>query len=162
MIDGITWQGPFDNPSSGIVPDKIRVLKSGRWIISSHFLDREINKLVQYLWYSDDRGKTWSDAVIVAKDERYNLCETCIVEVEDNVLVAFLRENSWEGYDCFKAFSYDGGVTWDGVYRIPHSRLSQTGCRLFAGRYHTYDIQVHTGRKTGLGQNYPELHGMYI
>ena len=65
--DGITWQGPFDNPSSGIVPDKIRVLKSGRWIISSHFLDREINKLVQYLWYSDDRGKTWSDAVIVAK-----------------------------------------------------------------------------------------------
>ncbi|HOD92923.1 MAG TPA: sialidase family protein [Clostridia bacterium] len=117
--DGITWQGPFDNPSAGIVPDKIKVLKSGRWIISSHFLDRSINKLVQYLWYSDDEGKTWSDKITVARDERYNLCETSILEVEDNVLVAFLRENSWEGYDCFKSFSYDGGITWDGVYRIP-------------------------------------------
>lgn len=117
--DGKTWKGPFDTPSQGIVPDKLLVLKSGRWILSSHFLDISINKLVQYLWYSDDSGITWSDRITVAKDERYNLCEASILEVEDNVLVAFLRENSWEGYDCFKAFSYDGGETWDGVYKIP-------------------------------------------
>lgn len=117
--DGKTWKGPFDTPSQGIVPDKLLVLKSGRWILSSHFLDISINKLVQYLWYSDDSGITWSDRITVAKDEKYNLCEASILEVEDNVLVAFLRENSWEGYDCFKAFSYDGGETWDGVYKIP-------------------------------------------
>ncbi|HPJ76518.1 MAG TPA: sialidase family protein, partial [Clostridia bacterium] len=114
--DGKTWKGPFDTPSQGIVPDKLLVLKSGRWILSSHFLDISINKLVQYLWYSDDSGITWSDRITVAKDEKYNLCEASILEVEDNVLIAFLRENSWEGYDCFKAFSYDGGETWDGVY----------------------------------------------
>lgn len=117
--DGKTWKGPFDTPSQGIVPDKLLVLKSGRWILSSHFLDISINKLVQYLWYSDDSGITWSDRITVAKDEKYNLCEASILEVEDNVLIAFLRENSWEGYDCFKAFSYDGGETWDGVYKIP-------------------------------------------
>ena len=117
--DGRTWKGPFDTPSQGIVPDKLLVLKSGRWILSSHFLDISINKLVQYLWYSDDSGITWSDRITVAKDEKYNLCEASILEVEDNVLIAFLRENSWEGYDCFKAFSYDGGETWDGVYKIP-------------------------------------------
>ena len=116
--DGKTWKGPL-NPSQGIVPDKLLVLKSGRWILSSHFLDISINKLVQYLWYSDDSGITWSDRITVAKDEKYNLCEASILEVEDNVLIAFLRENSWEGYDCFKAFSYDGGETWDGVYKIP-------------------------------------------
>ena len=117
--DGRTWKGPFDTPSQGIVPDKLLVLKSGRWILSSHFLDISINKIVQYLWYSDNSGITWSDRITVAKDEKYNLCEASILEVEDNVLVAFLRENSWEGYDCFKAFSYDGGETWDGVYKIP-------------------------------------------
>lgn len=117
--EGAVWEGPIKTPSIGIVPDKLQVLKNGRWIISSHFLDRSIDKLVQYLWYSDDQGITWSDMITVARDERYNLCEASILEIEENILVAFLRENSWEGLDCFKAMSYDNGETWDGVYKIP-------------------------------------------
>ena len=38
-----------------------------------------------------------------------NLCEVSILPVEDNTLVAFMRENSGKGWDCYKALSTDGG-----------------------------------------------------
>ena len=117
--EGENFGEPRIYPFSAIVPDKLRQLKTGRLIISAANANTETGKLEQYLWYSDDGGDTWSDRVTLAADPRYNLCEVCILEREDGVLVALLRENSFEGYDIMKAISYDGGKTWDGVYRTP-------------------------------------------
>ncbi len=75
--------------------------------------------LKQSLWYSDDEGKSWSDRVIVAAKEGLNLCEGSIVELDDNTLVCFMRENSGLGIDCFKAISTDNGETWEGPYNAP-------------------------------------------
>ena len=114
--EGEDWKGPIVYPFRGIVPDKLLQLENGRLLIAAHFLREQTGKLEQYLWYSDDDGKTWSDRVTVAADPRYNLCEASILPLEDGALVAFLRENSHAGYDMMKVFSYDNGETWSPVY----------------------------------------------
>ena len=119
--DGETWKAPMILPFCGIVPDKLRQLKNGRMLVCAHFKNFETNKLEQYLWYSDDEGKSWSDKIVVASDSRYNLCEVSILECENNTLIAFLRENSFEGHNIMKAISYNNGETWEGVYDTPMS-----------------------------------------
>lgn len=118
--DGESWSEPMIIPGAhAIMPDKLIELKSGRWLIAAHSPSETTGKLTEYLWYSDDKGKTWSERVTVASDSRYNLCEASLLEVEPDVVVAYLRENSWMGYDCFKTISRDGGLTWNGVYNVP-------------------------------------------
>ncbi len=119
--EGTTWSEPLILPFKGIVPDKLTQLKCGRLLIGAHFKNFETDKLEQYLWYSDDNGKTWSDRVTIGADPRYNLCEVSILECEDGTLVAFMRENSFQGYDMMKSISYDKGETWEGVYNTPMS-----------------------------------------
>ncbi len=114
--EGREWSEPTVYPFCGIVPDKLLQLASGRLIISAHFKSPATGKLEQYLWYSDDAGKTWSDRVTVAADERYNLCEVSLLEYEENKLVAYLRENSLKGYPILKVLSADGGETWSEIY----------------------------------------------
>ena len=117
--EGETWEGPIDTPARGIVPDKILELQSGRWLLAAHHPSPDHGKLTEYLWYSDDKGATWSERILLATDPRYNLCEVSMVEAEPNVIVAFFRENSGMGWDCFKSISKDGGETWEGVYNVP-------------------------------------------
>ena len=100
-------------------PDRLIELKSGRWFLAAHTPAEDTGKLTEYGIYSDDCGKTWSETVTVAKDERYNLCEASIVETSDGTLISFMRENSAKGIDCLKTFSQDGGETWSEVYKIP-------------------------------------------
>ena len=116
--DGGTWSPPQRTPAMGIVPDKLLELKNGRWVISSHHRDRAIGNLVQYLWYSDDKGATWSDRVTVGGRAGLNLCEVSILPVEDK-LVAFLRENSGMGWPCYKAVSSDDGESWSNLAEFP-------------------------------------------
>ncbi len=113
--DGKTWSEPEILPIKGIVPDKYRVLSNGRHIFGVHRKSEITGKLTQYCYYSDDNGKTWTEA-LVAFDERYQLCEVSIVEVEEGTLVAFMRENSSRGLPCFKSISHDYGTTWEGVF----------------------------------------------
>ena len=113
--DGKTWSGPEVLPFKGIVPDKYRVLSNGRHMFAIHERHPETKQLQQCAYYSDDKGKTWTK-VIVASDDRYNLCEVSIAEIKDGTLVAFMRENSALGYSCKKAISHDFGTTWEGVY----------------------------------------------
>lgn len=115
--DGANWTDGVTIHAKGIVPD-FKEISTGRWLLSAHFYG-ENNKLEQYIWYSDDKGKTWSDRITVAADPNYNLCEGSIFEAKNGTLIMFMRENSARGYDCFKAFSYDGGETWDSLYNVP-------------------------------------------
>ena len=139
---GESWSEPYSLGMCGIVPDKIKELKNGRIIVSAHFKNSTVGKLEQYLWYSDDNGKTWSDRVTVAADPRYNLCEASILECEDGRLVAFLRENSGLGYPILKVFSEDFGESWSPVYETsmdsghrPVSAFLQDGRVMVTYRY---------------------------
>lgn len=117
--EGTKWKPPVILPFDGICPDKPAELSCGRLIISAHNTDCRTNKLAQYLWYSDDGGKTWSERITLASDARYNLCEVSILEMPDETLVAFMREESGLGIDCLKVISRDRGLTWSEVYNVP-------------------------------------------
>jgi len=116
--EGETWSAPVVTAADGIVPDKLLELASGRWLIASHHTDAEINCIAERLWYSDDKGKSWTGPVVVGRQEGLNLCEASIIPVRD-CLVAFMRENSHQGWDCYKTISRDNGETWSEPIRFP-------------------------------------------
>ena len=117
--EGHSWDGPYETPITGIVPDKLKELKCGRWIISTHEKSDKTGFLKQSMWYSDDKGGNWIGPVTVAQKEGLNLCEATILELPDETLIAYMRENSFIGLDCFKSISKDNGQTWEGVYNVP-------------------------------------------
>ncbi len=116
--EGATWSDPIETPLLGIVPDKPLELDDGRWIFACQIDDREFGNLVQRLWYSDDQGTSWEGPVIVGKQKGLNLCEVSILPVGD-ALVAFHRENSGQGWDCYKTLSHDRGETWSDPIAFP-------------------------------------------
>ena len=117
--EGEKWSEPVVYPFCGIVPDKYLELESGRRILAAHFTSPATGKLEQYLWYSDDGGRTWSERVTVAADPELNPCEISILDCGGNTLVGFLRENSRKGIDVLKTISRDGGETWSPMYHTP-------------------------------------------
>lgn len=117
--EGKSWEGPIGTPVTGIVPDKLCELPSGRWILSVHDKSDKHGYLEQRLWYSDDKGQSWVGPITVASREGLNLCEVSILPLPDGTLVAFMRENSGEGWDCYKSISVNSGESWEGPYRVP-------------------------------------------
>ena len=115
--EGGSWSDAVETPLRGIVPDKLRELDTGRWIISAQYTVKR--HLTQFCRYSDDRGKTWSGEILMAHDRRYQLCEVSILPLGGGKLVGFMRENSGLGYDCIKTVSYDNGETWGPVVEFP-------------------------------------------
>jgi hypothetical protein len=116
---GRTWTEPRLLPAQGIVPDRLLELADGRWIISCHVAHPVTGFLLQRLWHSADQGATWHGPVTVAEKEGLNLCEVSILPVDSQVLVALLRENSGQGWDCYKTISRDGGLTWGPPITLP-------------------------------------------
>lgn len=157
--DGVSWDGPTELPAKGIVPDRLVELQSGRWLVASHYPSPETGKLTQYLWYSDDKGKSWSPRITVASDPRYNLCEASMIEVEPNVIVAYMRENSFAGWDCFKAISHDGGESWSGVYNVPLPGCHRPTAGILADGRILITYRFLQGGKGGFGNNTQNMFG---
>ena len=152
---GKTWSGPEILPLRGIVPDKIHVLDSGRRLASAQYLHD--GKLTQFLRYSDDRGKSWSDEITVAHDSRYNFCEVSLLPMGSGIVAAFLRENSGLGLDCFKTVSYDNGESWGPVteFPLPGCHRPVTGFLQDGRIFITYRFHQGGGRGMGAGsQNF--------
>ncbi|MCF7687755.1 MAG: glycoside hydrolase [Cephaloticoccus sp.] len=116
---GRTWDEPVLLPMQGIMPDKLIELSSGRWLTACHVKNPDSDFLKVWLWHSDDQGKTWHGPVTVADHTGLNLCEISILPVDDQVLVALLRENSFKGWDGYKVISHDGGLTWGPPIALP-------------------------------------------
>lgn len=117
--EGVTWTAPQLTPAQGIVPDQLRELDNGRWLLACHWKDPGLGNLVQRLWYSDDQGTSWQGPVTVARQAGLNLCEVSILQVAGPTLVAFHRENSFQGWDCYKTISHDRGESWGEPIRFP-------------------------------------------
>jgi len=123
--EGERWDGPHPTPVCGIVPDQLIELKggphAGRWILSAHtVLGTEGGALwSERCWISDDRGESWIGSQTIAAEPGLKLCEGSVLELPGGELVCFMRENSGQGLDAFKSISLDGGLTWEGPYRMP-------------------------------------------
>jgi sialidase-1 len=127
--DAETWDGPIATPVDGIVPDRLVELSDGAWLLAAHRGFAPTWRLLQRVWRSDDRGATWTGPFTVADADGLNLCEASILELPDGALVAYMRENSGQGWPIFKSLSADGGRTWSG----PYPTLMDAGHRPTAG-----------------------------
>ena len=146
--EGATWDGPHPTPVTGIVPDKVLVLKhgphAGRWLLTAHRFHQtgETQRWMQRLWWSDDQGGAWAGPMTIAESDTLKLCEGSLLELPTGELVCLLRENSMAGLDGFKAVSRDHGLTWGPVHAFaspglhrPVAGLLQSGRVLVTHRY---------------------------
>ncbi len=117
--DGATWTDGRPMGIFGYCSDKIRELSDGTLILLVSSYNSELGKSVVYAHRSTDGGETWSDRIPAAVSPMYNFIEPALLVCPDGTLVAFLRENSHKGICCMKAVSHDGGLSWDGVYKLP-------------------------------------------
>ena len=117
--EGASWSDPILTPAQGICPDKLRELDNGRWLISCQYLEEKIGNLVQRLWYSDDKGKSWNGPITVGRQQGLDLCEVSILQIDGPKLVAFHRENTMDGQDCYKTISTNYGEHWSDPIRFP-------------------------------------------
>ena len=116
--EGKSWSEAVQTPLKGIVPDKLTELPDGRWLLSAHTRS-STGRLAQFLHYSDDRGRTWSERITVASEPEFDLCEVSLLPMGNGTVAAFLRENSGRGWDCKKTLSHDNGKTWGPVIDFP-------------------------------------------
>jgi sialidase-1 len=72
---------------------------------------------------SVDRGRTWSEKHYLTAQGKCDAFYNCarISKLSDGRLSIICDLNSFLGWDCFKAISYDGGESWQGVYNVPLS-----------------------------------------
>ena len=145
--EGQTWSEPVETPALGIVPDRLVELPNGRWLVACHYRDTDFGYIVQRLWTSDDQGATWSDPIIIGKQAGLNLCEVSILPIEGETLVAFMRENSGQGWDCYKAISHDNGDTWAEpiAFPLPGCHRPVAGW-LNDGARHPHHAPLYAGR----------------
>jgi len=149
--EGDSWEGPIPTPVRGIVPDTVCELPSGRWLLSAHRKSKSHGYLEQMLWYTDNQGADWTGPVPVASREGLHLCEASIIALPGGTLVAFMRENSNEGRDGYKAISRDGGETWDGPIRMPLPGCHRPVARMLQSGYVMMTHRFYPGGPTGYG-----------
>jgi sialidase-1 len=153
--EGRTWSEPRLSPVFGIVPDRLLVTQAGTWLVAAHEHRAETGYITQWLFRSEDRGRTWEGPLTICEQEGLNPCEASLVQLpDDGLLVCYMRENSGMGWPAPKCFSRDDGRTWEGPYET-----NIVGChRPVAGLLPSGKILVthrHTTRgKIGSAKNF--------
>lgn len=99
--------------------DNLCELPSGRWLIAVHWESSEHGYLEQRLWYTDNQGADWVGPIMVGSKEGLHRCEVSILALPFGTLIAYMRENSEQGWDGYKSISKDNGETWEGPYQVP-------------------------------------------
>jgi len=112
--DGITWTKPMKTNIKGIVPDRMRMLESGEFMIGSHrhkAVAEGSGRLVQNVWKTKNPSTPWKVST-VADVNGMNFCEGSICETHDGSLVCMMRENSGKGLPAYVSFSSNNGDRW--------------------------------------------------
>ncbi|SDC12869.1 sialidase family protein [Niabella drilacis] len=124
---GKSWQAPVYPPP---VPDELNYSpygnripaynrgamyegKGGRifWVVTASDRLPNNKKTSNYLYISDDKGRSWRLQGVVAKDESISFNETSVYETPRGEIVAFLRTAGLDDEACI-ARSSDGGKTF--------------------------------------------------
>ena len=136
---GATWSGP-ENPGipSSLVPS-LNELKDGRIMLG---LTRQSGKgpdlrNIQLVFFSSDKGKSWSEPVEMPFEPGQNFCEGDFAELDNGSILGILRDDSLgRGY---KVLSHDGGRTWKGPFP---TRLIGLAGRPKVGLLHSGEVCV--------------------
>jgi hypothetical protein len=94
----------------GMVPDRA-VTFQGKMFIANHKIKEDGKGLTQLVSWSRDRGKTWYDTNLLANSERFRFCEASLVNVRNQYLLAYIRDNTGHVRPLFRSTSKDG-INW--------------------------------------------------
>ena len=114
-------------PIPGMVPDKI-IPFQGKYICANHKIKNDRNELIQLVSWSKD-GDLWYDTNIMAHSYKKQFCEASVVNMNDDYLIAYLRDNSGHKRNIYTTRSTNG-IFWS----IP-KKLNIFGQRVTALRY---------------------------
>jgi sucrose-6-phosphate hydrolase SacC (GH32 family) len=105
-----------ETPFTGMVPDKIIPFKN-EYFCANHKIKNERNELIQLVSWSRD-GKIWYDTNVVAHSLRHQFCEASIVNVNNDYMIAYLRDNSGHMRNVYTVKSKDG-INWGSMKELP-------------------------------------------
>lgn len=135
---GRTWKkiGELDAAKAGghaaIVPSRIHEMDDGSWLAVGSWYPggkpwegKEGEQLEMFR--SSDRGATWKLHSVLQTYPEYghSLSEASFLAHKDGRLVLFAREGRGDGFPGIKAYSSDGGKTWD-VHELPFAITGRT------------------------------------
>ncbi len=115
---GHTWSDMVSTGIKGHICPCIFRTRSGKIVIGADRVGPKDRPDVVWLhnaFVSTDQGESWQAAVHVASDRELWLNEGTYVELDDGVLVCYLREDL-ERKCAYKAISRDDGETWLGPF----------------------------------------------
>jgi sialidase-1 len=141
--DGLTWSQPIEitpdvkkpdwtwyatGPGSGI---QIRHGKyAGRLVLACDHIEAATKRYYSHSVYSDDHGKTWQLGGSTP-DAKVNECK--VVELSDSRLMLNMRNYDPSKKTRQKAYSRDGGITWEDQGFDP--TLVEPTCQASMARY---------------------------
>lgn len=103
----------------GYCSDKIRELSDGTLLLCVSRYNASIRTNEVAAFKSDDGGRTWREACVVASNEKYNFIEPAALELKDGRVAVFLRENSFTELGGFVTISRDKGESFGEIFEIP-------------------------------------------
>ena len=121
--DGATWSKPIHASDTGSVPcsnhfvelpDDQLLLTTRGYVVPGEPVKKRV---MQYR--SQDNGRTWVDARVIAEDPSLNLTEPSTIRLNDGRLMCVIRENSYNFFPSYKIFSEDNGETWSDLEEMP-------------------------------------------
>ena len=115
--NGETWVGPDKTSVRGGIVPSIRQLRNGDILIGLSVVSNNPRREHQVLYRSTNNGKTWQGPTVVCKHPDFILSEGDFVELNDGVIICYMREDMREVGTGVKAISKDGGHTWEGPFR---------------------------------------------
>lgn len=99
-------------PFIGMVPDKIIKFKD-KYLCANHKIKAPNNSLIQLVnWNKIGSKDAWYNCNVVANSTTKQYCEASIVNVNNEYLIAYLRDNSGHFNKIDYTKSKDG-ITWD-------------------------------------------------
>jgi hypothetical protein len=111
-IEQEKWeQEPILTPFTGMVPDKIIPFKD-KLFCANHKIKSVNNDLIQLVNWSKDDEDLWYSTSIIANSPDKQFCEASLVNVDDDYLLAYLRDNSGHKKHVYVAKSYNG-TEWE-------------------------------------------------
>jgi len=96
-------------PLPGMVPDKIIPFR-GKYFCANHKIKNQHNDLIQLVSWSKD-GDLWYDTNVMAHSYQKQFCEASVVNMNDDYLIAYLRDNSGHKRNVYTVRSTDG-IEW--------------------------------------------------
>lgn len=114
---GLTWSGSEDLGIRDMLVPSLNELRDGRLMMGASTLETAPdghNDEVQYVFASDNHGRTWSEPVAIPREPGQDFSEGSFVELDDGTLLGILRDDKLGR--AYKVLSSDGGQTWRGPF----------------------------------------------